>query len=84
MASTRPIAPTEEVDMDKAVAAIMDAKDHEAVTEALATAEEALIKDLKEVDSKIELNINIKSTISATRQDASRIRIPLKSTNRHI
>jgi len=39
------------VGIDKAVAAIIDA-------EALATVEEALIKDLVEVDSKMEPDIN--------------------------
>jgi len=39
------------VGIDKAVAAIIDA-------EALATAEEALMEDLVEVDSRIELDIN--------------------------
>ena len=50
-ASTRPIAPTDKVGMDKAVAAITDA-------EALATAEEALVEDLAEVDSGMEPDIN--------------------------
>ena len=47
-ASTKPIAPTEEVDMDKAMAAIINVEDYEAITEALATVEEAFVKDLKE------------------------------------
>jgi hypothetical protein len=46
MANTRPIPPTDKVDIDKAIA------------EALATAEEALIEDLVEVDFRIELDIN--------------------------
>jgi len=50
-ASTALIAPTDEVGIDKAVAAIIDA-------EALATAEEALVEDLVEVDFEMELNIN--------------------------
>jgi len=50
-ASTAPIAPTDKVGIDKAVAAITDA-------EALATAEEALIEDLAEVDSGMEPDIN--------------------------
>jgi len=41
----------DKVGIDKAVAAIIDA-------EALATVEEALIEDLVEVDSRIELDIN--------------------------
>ena len=51
MASTALIAPIDEVGIDKAVAAITDA-------EALATAEEALIEDLVEVDSGIEPDID--------------------------
>jgi hypothetical protein len=62
-ASTRPIAPTEEVDIDKAVVAIIDAEDYKAIAEA--TAEEALVEDLVEVDSRIELDINKRSAISA-------------------
>jgi hypothetical protein len=50
-ASTRPIAPMDEVSIDKAVAARTD-------MEALATAEEALVEDLVEVDSGIEPDIN--------------------------
>ena len=50
-ASTALIAPMDEVGIDEAVAAIIDA-------EALATAEEALVEDLVEVDSRIEPDIN--------------------------
>jgi hypothetical protein len=64
IASTRPIAPTEEVDIDKAVAAIIDVEDHEAIAEALATVEEAPIEDLVEMDSEMEPDINKRSTIS--------------------
>jgi len=62
MASTRPITSIEEVDIDKAVAAIIDIEDYKAFAEA--TAEEALIEDLVEVDSGIELDINKRSAIS--------------------
>jgi len=55
------------VDIDEAVAAIIDAEEHEAIAEALATAEEALIKDLEEVDSRIEPDINKRSAISVIR-----------------
>jgi len=68
-ASTRPITSIEEVDIDKAMAAIIDAKDYEAIAEA--TTEEALIEDLAEVDSGIEPDINKRSAISITKQDAS-------------
>jgi len=67
-ASTGPIAPMEEVDMDEAVAAIKDAEDYKAIAEA--TAEEALVENLVEVDSGMEPDINKRSTISVTRQDA--------------
>ena len=67
MASTRPITLTEEVDMDKAIAAITDAEDYEAIVKALATAKETLIKDLVEVDFIIKPNINKRSTISVIR-----------------
>jgi len=50
-ASTALIAPMDKAGIDKAVAVITDA-------EALATAEEALIEDLVEVDSRIEPDIN--------------------------
>jgi hypothetical protein len=50
-ASTIPIAPIDKVGIDKAVAAITD-------VEALATVEEALVEDLVEVNSGIELDIN--------------------------
>jgi hypothetical protein len=50
-ASTALIAPIDEVGIDKAVAAIID-------VEALATAEEALVEDLVEVDSRMEPDIN--------------------------
>jgi hypothetical protein len=50
-ASTRPITPTDKVSIDEAVVARID-------MEALATAEEALIEDLVEVDSEIEPDIN--------------------------
>jgi len=57
-ASTALIAPIDKVGIDKAVAAIIDA-------EALATAEEALIEDLVEVDFGIELDINkLRNSIS--------------------
>jgi len=57
-ASTGPIAPTDEVGIDKAVAAIID-------VEALATAEEALVEDLVEVDSRMEPDINkLRNSIS--------------------
>ena len=48
-ASTAPIPPIDKVGIDKAIA------------EALATVEEALIEDLVEVDSRIELDINKES-----------------------
>jgi hypothetical protein len=63
-ASTGPIAPTDEVGMAEAIAAMTDAEDHEAIAEAptiakaLATAEEALVEDLAEVDSGMEPDIN--------------------------
>jgi len=48
------------VGIDKAVAAIID-------TKALATAEEALIEDLVEVDSRMEPDINkLRNSISTT------------------
>jgi hypothetical protein len=50
-ASTRPIAPMDKVGIDKAIAARTDA-------EALATAEEALMEDLAEVDSGMEPDID--------------------------
>jgi len=49
------------VDIDKAVAAIIDVEDYKAIAEA--TVEEALIEDLVEVDSKIELDINKRSAM---------------------
>jgi len=68
-ASTGPIAPIEEVDIDKAVVAIIDVEDHKAIAEA--TIKEALVKDLAEVNSGIEPDINKKSAISAIKQNAS-------------
>jgi len=59
----------EEVDIDKAIAAIKDAEDYKAIAEA--TAEEALIEDLAEVDSGMEPDINKRSAMSVIRQDAS-------------
>ena len=57
-ASTALIAPTDEVGIDEAVAAMIDA-------EALATAEEALVEDLVEVDSGMEPDINkLRNSIS--------------------
>ena len=64
IASTRPIAPTEEVDIDKAVTAIIDVEDYKAIAEALVTVEEAPIEDLVEMDSKMEPDIDKRSTIS--------------------
>jgi hypothetical protein len=64
IASTRPITPTDKVGINKAIAAITDIEDYKAIIKALAiekaltTTKEALIEDLAEVDSKIELNIN--------------------------
>jgi len=59
-ASTALIAPIDEVGINKAVAAITDA-------EALATAEEALVEDLVEVDSGIEPDIDkLRNSISTT------------------
>jgi hypothetical protein len=59
-ASTRPITPIDKVGIDKAVAARTDVK-------ALATAEEALVEDLAEVDSGIEPDINkLRNSISIT------------------
>ena len=78
------ITPTKEVDIDKAVVAIIDVKDHKAIAKAPATTEEALVEDPAEVDSIIEPDINKRSTISMIRQDTSQIGILLKSTNRHI
>ena len=43
-ASTKPIAFTDKVGMDKAIAAIINAEDHVAIKEALVAAEEALIE----------------------------------------
>ena len=57
--------------MDEAVVAIIDAEDYKAIAKALATAEEALMENLAEVDSVIEPDINKKSAISATRQNTS-------------
>jgi len=50
-ANTAPIAPTDKVGIDEAVAAMTDA-------EALATAEEALVEDPVEVNSGMEPDIN--------------------------
>ena len=55
------------MDIDEAVAAIIDAEDYKAIAETLATAEEALIEDLAEVDSGIVPDINKRSAISAIR-----------------
>jgi hypothetical protein len=64
-ASTRLIAPIEEVDIDKAVVAIKDVEDHKAIAEA--TAEEALVEDLVEVNSRIEPDIDkLRNSISTT------------------
>ena len=71
LVTTRPTALTEEVDINKAVAAIIDIEDYKAIVEALATVEEALIEDLVEVDFIMEPNINKRSTISIIRQDTS-------------
>ena len=49
------------------MAAIINIKDHKAIIEALATAEEALTKDPVEIDSVIEPDINKRSTISVIR-----------------
>ena len=51
------------MDIDEVVAAITDIKDYKAITKALATAKEALIEDLEEVDFKIELDINKRNII---------------------
>ena len=67
MASTRPITPTKEVDIDKAVTAIIDVEDYKAIVKTLVTTKEALIKDLKEVDFGIKPDINKRSIISTTR-----------------
>ena len=55
------------MDIDKAVIAIIDIEDHKAIVKALATVEEALVEDLVDVDSIIELNIDKKSAISIIR-----------------
>ena len=55
------------MDIDEVVIAIMDVEDHEAITEALATAKEAFIKNLAEVDSIMEPDIDKRSTISVIR-----------------
>ena len=57
--------------MGEAVAAIIDIENYEAIVKALATAEETLKENLKEVDSIIEPDINKRSTISAIRQNTS-------------
>jgi hypothetical protein len=64
MASTRPITPMEEVDMDKAIAAITDVEDYKAIIKAWATTEKALVKDPEEVNSKIKLDIDKRSVMS--------------------
>ena len=71
IASTKLIASIEEVDINKAIAAITDVEDYKAIIKALATAEEALVKDPAEVDFVMEPDINKRSTISVIRQDAS-------------
>ena len=53
--------------MDEVVAAVTDAEDHKAIAKALATAKEAFMEDLVEVDSVIEPDINKRSAISAIR-----------------
>ena len=55
------------MDIDEAVVAITDAEDYEVIAEALATAEEALIEDLAEVDSVMEPDIDKRNAISAIR-----------------
>ena len=55
------------MDIDEAVAAIIDAEDYKTIIKALATAKEAFVKNLAEVDFVIELNINKRSAISAIR-----------------
>ena len=69
--STKPTTPIEEVDINEAIAAIIDIKDYKAIIEALATTEEAFIEDLVEVDFIIEPDIDKRSAISVIRQDAS-------------
>ena len=71
MASAKPTAFIKEVDMDKAMAAIIDIEDYEAIVKALVTVEEAFIEDLVEVDSIIKLDIDKRSVISIIRQNAS-------------
>ena len=53
------------MDIDEVVAAVIDTEDYKAIVKALATAKKAFIKDLEEVDSRIELDINKRSAISA-------------------
>ena len=69
--STKPTTPIEEVDINEAIAAIIDIKDYKAIIVALATTEEAFIEDLVEVDFIIEPDIDKRSAISVIRQDAS-------------
>ena len=51
------------MDINKVVAAIIDIKDYKAITKTLATAKEALMKDLEELDFKMELDINKRNII---------------------
>ena len=67
LVTTRPTALTEEVDINKAVAAIIDIEDYKTIIKALATTKEALMEALAEVDSIIEPDINKRSTISIIR-----------------
>ena len=64
MVSIRPITFTEEVDINKAITAIIDMENYKAITKTLITVEKALINDLKEINSKIKPNINKRSAIS--------------------
>ena len=55
------------MDINKAVAAIIDIEDYKAIIKALVTVKEALVKDLMEVDFITEPDINKRSTISIIR-----------------
>ena len=48
------------MDINKAIVAIIDIEDHEAIVKTLVTIKKALVKNLKKVDFRIELNINKK------------------------
>ena len=52
------------MDIDKAIAAIIDVEDYKAIIKALVTIKEVFIENLVKVDFIIELDINKRSAIS--------------------